>query len=183
MGPTSTSTKGQASYDSELMLQPLPEKALTDAKDIQVIYDSELQPILFGLTANGRFVIVTQGKDGNNILLDLHQKFALPSNEQVTAFAVSHNKDPNTPKLNLVFATQVSESQPGNVYVVGTLSTEHGTWYDSITPNLLLTGNQSNQLRIHDLLLVGRPTNWEVSPSVQLTPARRAKTTDPDSPC
>jgi hypothetical protein len=143
--------KFKAAYDSELMLQPLPEKTLTDAKDFRVVYDSNADPAVFGLRFTGQLVLIAKDDRGNNEIVDLGEEMKLPSDEKIAAFAVRQN--PKDLKIYLAFGTQKS-SDAGKIYVVSPFDPKGSSWYKQINQSSLLSSTEAEKHVPHKLLLV-----------------------------
>ncbi|KAI0206174.1 hypothetical protein F4808DRAFT_471052 [Astrocystis sublimbata] len=88
-------------HDSELMQQVVTSTPLTDTSAFYVVRDELLNPLLFSIGSDGILYVTKQDGLGRNQLINLSEKFRLPSQHKTTALGL-HQADDLT--LRVAFA-------------------------------------------------------------------------------
>lgn len=138
--------------DCELMLQPFPERSLTDAESFHVLQDAEARPIILCIASNRSLLMVAPDELGQNQLINLSERLSLPSN--VRSLAVTQDHADNS-KIYLVVATGAESQQSSRLHVLKPFRIEKGRWWEELDwPSLLLKPINDRKFEVHKLLLV-----------------------------
>lgn len=134
------------------MLQPFPERSLTDAESFHVLQDAEARPIILCIASNRSLLMVAPDELGQNQLINLSERLSLPSN--VRSLAVTQDHADNS-KIYLVVATGAESQQSSRLHVLKPFRIEKGRWWEELDwPSLLLKPINDGKFEVHKLLLV-----------------------------
>ncbi|KAI8955738.1 hypothetical protein F4801DRAFT_586836 [Xylaria longipes] len=75
-------------HDSELMQQVVTSAPLTDTSAFYIVRDEKLNPMLFSIGSDGVLYVTKQDDLGRNQLINLSEKFHLPSHHKATALGL-----------------------------------------------------------------------------------------------
>ncbi|RYC57606.1 hypothetical protein CHU98_g8598 [Xylaria longipes] len=75
-------------HDSELMQQVVTSASLTDTSAFYIVRDEKLNPMLFSIGSDGVLYVTKQDDLGRNQLINLSEKFHLPSHHKATALGL-----------------------------------------------------------------------------------------------
>ncbi|KAI6760389.1 hypothetical protein HG530_009249 [Fusarium avenaceum] len=140
--------------DCELMLQPFPERSLTDAESFHILQDAEARPIILCIASNRSLLMVAPDELGQNQLINLSERLSLPST--VRSLAVTQDHVDNS-KIYLVVTTGAESQQPSRLHVLKPFRIEKGRWWEELDwPSLLLKPINDGKFEVHKLLLAGR---------------------------
>ena len=149
-------TELQVKADYELMLQPLPERVLNDAKDFRVVYDKNADPAVFSLSREGRLILIAKSFQGQNAMVNINEQFGMKKDDQVSAIGV--RQDPISRLIYLVFGL-VPASGASKIHVLAPIDpvniANEKPWYSRLGPEMLLSNGDTASHVGHNFLFVG----------------------------
>ncbi|KAF5988973.1 hypothetical protein FBULB1_1215 [Fusarium bulbicola] len=141
-------------FDCELMLQPFPERLLTDAESFHVLQDAEARPIILCIASNLSLLMVAPDELGQNQVVNLSEKLNLASSVRSLAVTQDHA---DTNKIYLVVATGTDNQAASYLHVLQPFQVESGSWWERIDwPSLVLKPMNDGKFEVHKLLLASR---------------------------
>ncbi|KAF4436825.1 hypothetical protein FACUT_6094 [Fusarium acutatum] len=141
-------------FDCELMLQPFPERLLTDAESFHVLQDAEARPIILCIASNLSLLMVAPDELGQNQVVNLSEKLNLTSS--IRSLAVTQDCA-DTNKIYLVVTTGAQDQAVSYLHILQPFQIENGSWWERIDwPSLVLKPMNDGKLEVHKLLLASR---------------------------
>ncbi|KAF4499693.1 hypothetical protein FAGAP_4144 [Fusarium agapanthi] len=141
-------------FDCELMLQPFPERLLTDAEGFRVLQDDQARPIMFCIVSNGSLLMIAPDDPGQNHAVDLSKKLNLPA--AVSSLVVTQDQaDKN--KIYLAVATGAQENTGSRLHVLKPFQITSGLWWNQLDwESLVLKPIDDGKFEVYKLLLASR---------------------------
>ena len=146
-------TMGTIEYNCELMLQPLPEKLLTDADHFHVLQTADTKPIIFCTGANGSLLMIAPDELGHSQVVKLSDKLNITS--PVKALEVTQDFADRT-KIYLAAASQAVGNVPSHLHILRPFYLGAGNWWDKVDWPSLPLAEVENTFQVHRFLMVGR---------------------------
>lgn len=162
-------------HDSELMQQVVTSAPLTDIDDFYVARDEHSDPMLFSVGSDGILYVTKRDELGRNQLINLSDKFKIPSQDKVTALGVYQRDDSS---LRIAFAHGDAHGA-STLLVLRPIKPEDVLLSADAMGNLVLTGEAIMQ-HVYGLLMVGEPSC--IDRSDLRTDIPQAKGADNDRP-
>lgn len=105
----------QVTAQSELMTQTVAAQAIDYSEDFFVVHDASNQPMMFSIGDQGILYAILVGASGHNELVQLNDKFRIPTSSTVTALTVTQDPDGTT---YLVVAEHIGSTANDKIHVM-----------------------------------------------------------------
>ncbi|KAF5253731.1 hypothetical protein FANTH_1423 [Fusarium anthophilum] len=141
-------------FDCELMLQPFPERLLTDAESFHVLQDAEARPIILCIASNLSLLMIAPDELGQNQIVNLSEKLNLTL--AIRSLAVTQDyADAN--KIYLVLATGAQNQAASYLHILQPFQIGNGSWWERIDwQSLMMKPMNDGGFEVHKLLLASR---------------------------
>jgi hypothetical protein len=113
------------------------------------VEDGQGEPMIFSIDQNGKLCLIMKDDSGENVLLNLNEKFAVPDDHTITALAATQNRNG---KIHLCFAASKG-GDASKLYVLQPMGTGLDLWDVPSLESLCYKGEQW-KIQIRDILLV-----------------------------